>query len=176
MTHGELVRQAERWLYRHGCVLVVTEFSCNYSYEVPDALGWRSVGNSILMECKVSREDFKRDQLKQARMYEACSIGQERYYFTPEGLLSPGELPDGWGLLEWDGKRVHLKKQTRRRELSDYAGQTEIAILVSLFRRFNRQHLEGVSVKASIQRRPTKSRARVGIVAGVKSKVSGSKS
>lgn len=29
-----------------------------------------------------------------------------RWYLCPEGVIKPDELPEGLGLLYWDGKRI----------------------------------------------------------------------
>lgn len=121
MTHGELVKAAARWLKANrSCAIVCTEL-VTASPETADAIGWRSCGqHSILVECKVSRADFFRDARKIGRR-----MGSERYYFTPPGLISVDELPAGWGLIEFDGLRLHTIRKAgfptdknRQRELN----------------------------------------------------------
>lgn len=51
-------------------------------------------------EVKVSRADFKRETYKKQR--EARLFSDEFYYVTPPGLLSPDEIPDWAGLMEYN--------------------------------------------------------------------------
>jgi len=67
-SHEVLVKQAARWLQRKNCVLVATEFTASIE-ETPDVVGWDSSGRSVLIECKVTRNDFLRDRMKRARQY-----------------------------------------------------------------------------------------------------------
>lgn len=60
--HTKLVEIAEKWLYAKGCNFVIKELTSR-AQEVPDAIGFVD-GVSILVECKVSRSDFKRDAKK----------------------------------------------------------------------------------------------------------------
>lgn len=54
MTHGDLVKIAERWLIRYRkCGAVITEL-VTFSIETPDAIGFRD-GSSTWVECKASR-------------------------------------------------------------------------------------------------------------------------
>lgn len=98
-THDELVQRAGSWLRAHGCTVVLLEPFTVRSHEQPDALGFRLGWWSIAIECKTSRDDFLRDKRKISRLNDT-SVGQERYYLTPPKLLTPSELPEGWGLLE----------------------------------------------------------------------------
>lgn len=118
MTHADLVDQAERWLWRQGCGIVLKEFRTLGTLEIPDAIGWRTDA-SILIECKVSRSDFHADARKPFRADPARGIGDWRFYLTPPGLLAPEDLPDGWGLLEAKGSRVY-------RVHGGWKGNTEI--------------------------------------------------
>lgn len=99
ITHERLVRAAKEWLRgtKH-CRVVATELSCT-SGETPDAIGWGYLGESILVECKTSRSDFKADQKKTHRHWGG--VGKERWYFTTRGLVRPKEVPKGWGLAEY---------------------------------------------------------------------------
>ncbi|GBQ90079.1 hypothetical protein GCM10007866_16160 [Gluconobacter albidus] len=69
--------------------------------ESPDAIGYRVSdminGGSTIVECKVSRSDFLADRKKPHR--QTGGMGKWRYFMCPEGLISPDELPDKWGLL-----------------------------------------------------------------------------
>lgn len=116
MTHSELCKLALNWLKRpasrggHGCKVAIDECSTGWDGEIPDALGYRFAGNAmdgtVLVECKVSRSDFLADKNKPHR--HTRGVGNWRYYMAPEGIISPAELPDRWGLVEVNS-RGHLK-------------------------------------------------------------------
>jgi hypothetical protein len=96
--HAELVRAAAAWLRgSRRCRVVATEFSSMTS-ETPDAIGF-GTRDSVVVECKVSRADFFRNAQKGHERSER-SVGDERWFLTPEGLVKPHEVPEGWGLLE----------------------------------------------------------------------------
>ena len=102
MTHAELVDRAARWLRNTlHCGVVGQEIRAyTLSRETPDCIGWLgSRGLSVLVECKVSKADFAADLLKPARR-GGPALGNLRFYLTPPGLLSPSQVPEGWGLYE----------------------------------------------------------------------------
>ena len=107
MSHAELVKRAVRWLRgSQRCIVAVGEFSC-MTGEVPDAIGWKPSGASILVECKTSLSDFYADSQKAWRRHPGIGVGATRYYLTPRDLLGPANrIPDGWGLLEVRGKVI----------------------------------------------------------------------
>ncbi|HEX9959843.1 MAG TPA: hypothetical protein VGB00_02855, partial [Pyrinomonadaceae bacterium] len=82
-THAELVAIAREWLKTHHCSVVVSEITSAAS-EQPDAIGWRG-GNSILIECKVSRSDFLADRKKSFREHLEMGMGDYRYFLAPVG-------------------------------------------------------------------------------------------
>ena len=76
-THSELIEIGRQWLLRPwnkpwpkpgseasrgACGVVLTDMTSSSS-ETPDAIGWHNRG-SVLIECKVTRSDFKADQRK----------------------------------------------------------------------------------------------------------------
>jgi len=66
-THKELVQRASKWLQNSASCPVVL-YEARGAYEIPDAIGWKAHGNqSIVIECKTSISDFKKDQEKRAR-------------------------------------------------------------------------------------------------------------
>lgn len=147
-THEQLVEVAARWLRKsRGCSVVLAELVSALP-EIPDAIGWRCSDWSILIECKTSRADFRKDAKKLFRTGDTSSlnpseagyfvgVGQERYYLAPKGMLSYTELPTGWGLLEWDGKRVRVIFQSGDiQQIRDRArSAAEVVLLVSGLRR-----------------------------------------
>ena len=109
-SHQELVDKAVAWLKRplnrHGpaCHVAVSECKTGYNGEIPDAFGYRALtealGGTVLVECKTSLSDFKRDATKPHRNGTTLGVGQHRFYMCEAGLLSIKDLPAGWGLLE----------------------------------------------------------------------------
>lgn len=151
--HKQLVSVAEKWL-KYRCILpayrdpqkpgwpckcgvVLTEI-VTAAYETPDAIGWWSQ-TSVLIEVKVSRADYYRDKAKLTRRCKGYGVGNYRYYMTPAGLLVQKNLPDGWGLLEVDGKKVEVVRLPTYREPND---KDEKRILLSAIRRMATKKLE----------------------------------
>jgi hypothetical protein len=110
VTHKTLVRAARIWLQREARV-VVTELATATS-ETPDAVGFGS-HSTVVVECKVSRADFQRNGDKPHERV-GNSIGDERWFLTPEGMLAKTEIPEGWGLLEYresgHARGYHLRR------------------------------------------------------------------
>lgn len=88
---------------------------------------WRSTGYDVTgVEVKVSRADWRKELAK----YEAKGKGEHGRMFcdfwcvaAPVGLIRPGELVDGWGLLEVDGRGCRtVVKPARRRARWDRTG------------------------------------------------------
>ena len=137
LTHGDLVQRAKRWLEKsHGnkfaCGVVLAEYN-SYADEIPDVIGFNAK-RSILIECKVSRADFKSDGKKPHRHYRK-KLGNLRYYLTMPNVACPEDITNGWGLLIASDKRITEVKE------SEYFGDdtvkaAEWAILYSIVRRF----------------------------------------
>lgn len=141
MTHADLVRIAERWLWggARSCHVVFREF-VTYAGEVPDAIGFDG-SHSIVVECKASRADFRADVRKWHRR-NGQGMGTLRFYLTPKGMVEPSEVPPGWGLLETSGGRMRMVKRAQPREPDLRA---ERRLLVSGLRRLAlRGHLPDV--------------------------------
>jgi len=137
LTHKELVKATARWLennYRSPlkCSIVIAELKTANS-ETPDVIGFR-YGNSILVECKVSRADFLSDKKKHFRQEPSQGMGDKRYYIAPKGKIKPHELPDKWGLFEiYDSGIIKMIKEA---ELFDEVDKhSEIIVLASVIRR-----------------------------------------
>lgn len=107
MTHAELVDRAVAWLKRQSCSVILHEPFRTPLSEQPDAIGWRD-GLSILLEAKTSIADFRVDAAKPWRRDPTAGVGDWRFYIAPAGLLSPLDLPEGWGLIECVGKRSRV--------------------------------------------------------------------
>lgn len=135
MTHTQLVILAVDWLRRYRCGVVLSEQACA-SGEVPDAIGWKGKCRSVVVECKVTRADFLADRAKPFRQNSEIALGCERFYLAPAGLITPPELPAGWGLLECAGRRVEMTVKPPRRGLRTAAGmEHEMNLLLASLRR-----------------------------------------
>ena len=135
MTHTQLVNLAVDWLRRYRCGVVLSEQACA-SGEVPDAIGWKGKCRSVVVECKVTRADFLADRAKPFRQNSEIALGCERFYLAPTGLITPPELPAGWGLLECAGRKVEMTVKPPRRRLRTAAGmEHEMNLLLASLRR-----------------------------------------
>ncbi len=122
-NHERLVKIGERWLRGSvGCPVVAAEL-VSMSSQTADVIGFRSM-RSYLIECKVSRSDFRRDKKKSHQRNPESSMGNYRWYLTPPGLLSPNDLPAGWGLLEPSGRGVKVIVGTLRPSVGDWDAET----------------------------------------------------
>lgn len=138
-THSELITIASAWL-RRKCSIVITEIAT--SGEEPDAIGWHGT-HSTLVECKISREDFRRDKHKWFRLHEPSGIGQKRFFICEPGVISVEELPPKWGLLEVGAKIRKLRES----ETFEANHRQEIKILLSSIRRIGQTAPKGMSIK-----------------------------
>lgn len=133
MTHAALVEVAANWLAKRRC-FVLAEFAPGTCREIPDAIGWNPQGVSILIECKASRADFHADKLKPHR-YPSAGMGQLRYYLAPNGLLTPEDMPETWGLLVVNGRGV--KEIFGAAQRVRYDQNAEIRLLLGAARRLS---------------------------------------
>lgn len=140
MKHSELVELAAQWL-RKKCPIVVTELAT--SGEEPDAIGWHG-HNSILVECKTSREDFRADAGKPFRFSDESGIGIRRYFLALPGVIAIDCLPPKWGLLEVTTKGVRMIRES---EVFEANQRQEIGILLSCLRRIGQTAPKGISIR-----------------------------
>lgn len=101
-------RAAERWQTPNKWATV--ELACT---GVEECDVWATNGEtSTIIEVKVSVSDFRNDRKKYARTEQAQQVGQQtgnfRYYLCPQEISDKimSELPENWGLLIWNGKKV----------------------------------------------------------------------
>lgn len=145
--HDQLVQRAAQWLKGScGCSTVLTELRAfTRSGECPDAIGWRS-DYSILVECKTSRSDFKADQRKHFKNDPGRGVGTYRFYLCPPGIIAVDDLPNGWGLLYAEARKVSrvsgpVGNSWGHGQNQDWIqprnAESEIAMLVSALRRTN---------------------------------------
>ena len=136
MKHSHLVARAEEWLRsRYGCGIVLSEQYC-VTGEVPDVIGWKASGQSVLVECKVTRSDFLADAHKPFRLAPEEGLGSKRLYMAPAGIISRDELPEHWGLLECRGREVQLVVKPGKPDLRTHIGlMKEMNLLLASLRR-----------------------------------------
>ena len=134
MTHERLVKAAVAWLRRYGCGVVLSEQSCA-SGETPDAIGWKRACHSVVIECKISRADFLADREKPFRVKPEKGMGCERFYLAPAGLISPDEVPTGWGLLELSGREVLVVVAACKKMRTAIGFRYEMNLLLASLRR-----------------------------------------
>lgn len=159
MTHAELVRRAARWLRTTArCTVVLVEHHGG-SRTVPDAIGWRG-SYSVVVECKTSRSDFLRDRRKPSLTSYAERPGFKCYYLTEAGLLTPPDLPFGWGLLEvvatrWRtlvAKRVEARPDGPDDRTPDQLRREVLRLMLEL-RRYQSQGIRYETVRELVTRR-----------------------
>lgn len=133
MTHSDLINRAVIWLKKvKGCAVVLAERGC--SVERADAIGWTYGGESFLIECKVSRTDFRADRHKPHRS-DGSGFGLARYYMVPAGLVTRQEVEPEWGLLEVHPKQVRVCEPLwpEREPVTIARLQKELRVLVAAF-------------------------------------------
>lgn len=135
--HAQLVSAAVDWLrHKYRCGVVLSEQYCATG-EVPDAIAWKAMCRSVVVECKASRADFLTDAKKPFRTNPEEGLGCERFYLAPPGMIAPDELPKDWGLLEYSRKQVRVVvKASRRKSLrTDIGLMKEMNLLLASLRR-----------------------------------------
>jgi hypothetical protein len=129
VTHQELVERAEQWLRGSlRCGVVLTERGAGL--EIPDAIGWGKY--VVVVECKVSRADFFADRKKPHRAY---GMGQKRFYLTPPALVDASEVPDGWGLVVAQPRRIQVVRKAPAHVQSRHIA-CELRLVLSELRRY----------------------------------------
>lgn len=127
--HYELCKLGARFIRRRNnptlpygvpCKFATVELVC-YGAELTDV--WGTTGDrTVIIEVKTSRSDFLADKRKYARSKTAeelrHQIGNYRYYLCPEGVIKEDDLPDNWGLLVYDGKKIHMVRMATKVESS----------------------------------------------------------
>lgn len=102
-VHKGLVALGEKWLRRQGFAVTASELVTSGTREQADVIGFRSTC-SALIEAKATRADFLADARKPHRL--AGGLGVYRFYLCPPGVIEVEDLPERWGLLYADGRRV----------------------------------------------------------------------
>ena len=140
LTHADLVRRAYSWLVgRHGCLIAFAEIGTSAEVH-PDAIGFcRPTGKgcdwSVLVECKLSRSDFRADRNKPIHTDPDGCPGQERWYLTPPGLVSAHEVPEGWGLAEVGARSIRVVAPAPIGDWRPTRARQDMIILAAALRR-----------------------------------------
>ncbi|MFI4861758.1 MAG: hypothetical protein ACIAXF_13890 [Phycisphaerales bacterium JB063] len=105
MTHDDLNQLGKDWLIASGYKPVLVE-PCKSGMmtrgERPDLIGWASADDTAIFECKVSVDDFLRDEGKPWRKNPKQGVGNWRSLITPPGLLEchMSRVPANWSVYE----------------------------------------------------------------------------
>lgn len=133
--HYQLCCEAGKWIknIKYGNYKYIAVELCCLTLENPDAWGTNGY-NSVMIEVKTSRADFLKDKKKQFRneQFAKYAMGNYRYYLAPTGIINIEDLPEKWGLLEWDGKKINTIKQAEEQKCENHG---ELAMLCSIMRR-----------------------------------------
>lgn len=148
MTHSELVAEAMFWISRrwrstsvggHSIPYVTISEMSHSGSEFPDVIAFHDGRSSTLIECKISRADFRADKRKTHRAVPKLGMGKFRYYAAPKGIITEDDLPPGWGLLvinpESKDKRSRVVVPSSEFRERNHAAET--SILLSFIRRFD---------------------------------------
>ena len=141
-------KNAEPWRVPYKYIAVELVTLCAENADV-----WGTNGcDTCVIEVKTSHSDFLADQKKWARSKEAAKggfqIGNYRYYLCPTGVIKEEELPENWGLLIWDGKKIHKVKQAVR---VDTNARGELMMLSSIMSRILRPQIFNFREKNEIK-------------------------
>ena len=102
------------------CKFATVELVCAGA-ELTDVWGTNGY-ETVMIEVKTSRSDFLADKRKYARSKIAQElnhqIGNYRYYLCPDGVIKEEDLPENWGLLVYDGKKIHKVRMATKVESS----------------------------------------------------------
>ena len=83
---------------------------------MPDLIGWKlDIGfggtyvlNSYIIDVCANLKEFRKDSTNKA--LAKSSLGQNRYYLTPDGLVQKADLPEGWGLIYYNTRTKRCRK------------------------------------------------------------------
>lgn len=106
-THSDLVELGVRYAKRIGFAVVASELHTWGCREQADVVGF-CLNSSILIEAKCSRSDFRADARKPERT--AGGLGIYRFYLCPANLIQVEDVPERWGLLWVENRKVRMVK------------------------------------------------------------------
>jgi len=128
--HQKLQDKAIDYLLDKSYWITKQEVDCG-NYGIYDVWGVQSKTNNFNtmgIEVKVSKSDFKKNKYKEATTEHRITIAaNENYILCPSNLIQPNEVHKEWGLLWFNGKRIRNMKKPEFIEMSD---RTKLSILV----------------------------------------------
>lgn len=107
LTHSDIIEISYKWILKtQSCGIAFKELVSLSSSETPDVIGFGSCGFSVLIEAKVSRQDFLKDRKKYFRIYPENGMGTRRFYACPPNIIKKSDLPEGWGLIYVENNKI----------------------------------------------------------------------
>ncbi len=100
--HAALVYHGARWLRHYGCRLVIPEARARENAAHPDVIGWLPNSESIVIEAKSNRVDFRDDWRPDRKHFrrDGTGMGVRRYYICRPGVISDADARRrSWGLI-----------------------------------------------------------------------------
>lgn len=92
---------------------------------------WPSRGLLVIgFEIKVSRSDWVKELKSPAKAEAIAKYCDQWYVVAARGIVQDGELPETWGLIEFDGKRLKEKKFAPRNPEPAPLNRTFIAAMM----------------------------------------------
>lgn len=143
ITHKELVDLSHKFvLKKMSCGFGVRELKTTEK-EIVDVLGFGAYNHSVLIEVKVSRSDFLADRNKSFRINPEEGVGKYRFYCCPKELIKIEDLPNNWGLIYEENKKLEIVHNPYCKSLKgnifsggfNYNKDAERAIMYSTLRR-----------------------------------------
>lgn len=137
ITHRELCEKAAKWLvtvrnWNYRCQYAVVEMKCS-GREITDVFGLRD-SKPVLLEIKVSRQDFLADAKKPHRT-NSDGMGATRYYVCPKEIITKDMISNGWGLIYYSDSGFEVIKESEYFHKRDHA--CELLFMMSIIRRFS---------------------------------------
>lgn len=87
----------------------------------------------IAYEIKVSRSDFNHELDNPLKRRFAETVADECYFAMPINMVSPDEIPQGWGLIEMNKGGLRVKKRATQRAIENLP----MSFIASLARRLS---------------------------------------
>lgn len=111
ISYNELCKSGANWInnshikeriWRH----IMIGLKCA-NIEIPDIYAI-STFETLCVNVKMTHGDFIRDINKHKKENSELGRGTYRYYLSPAGTIKANELPNGWGLLEYDTNNKNI--------------------------------------------------------------------
>ncbi len=123
--HKKLKERAVKYLWNKGYWMADTEIESGYCGRY-DAWGMTIHTQTMGIEVKVSRSDWRNNRYKEAKLEQKDSMSiyswggaEQNYILCPEDLIKPEEVHHQWGLLWWNGNRLVNKKKAKFIKMTD---------------------------------------------------------